>query len=231
MSRLVLGVAAALLIAIPAAQAQINNMGMGNGGHGYGGINSIGGFNSGAGYTGPTGSYFYPGFGWSSRPLGGGYYGQGTTGYSYGNGYVAPVYAAPVAVPGLTGYFRFGNASINYWRGPSGIYYPWFAGGGYVQQQPVYVVEQGQTQPSQPPLSSMFTDMENYLDDSQKKGKLSQTDYQRLFRRLQDVRSKFDHQRSAAGGALDSTDEESIRRDVANLGGEIARSIKPIQTP
>jgi hypothetical protein len=74
----------------------------------------------------------------------------------------------------------------------------------------------------------MFSDMENYLDDSNKKGKLGEVDHKRLFRRLQDVRSKFDHLRAAGGGTLDPGDEENIRRDVDNLGGEISRAVKPL---
>jgi hypothetical protein len=131
-------------------------------------------------------------------------------------------------VPGLSGTFRFGNARLNYWQAPSGYYYPWAAGAAYVPQQPVYIVQQGQTQAQQPPISSMFTDMEAYLDDCQKKDKIGQIDYQRLFRRLQDIRSRYDHLRAAGGGVLDAGDEESIRRDAAGLGGEIARAVKPL---
>jgi hypothetical protein len=73
----------------------------------------------------------------------------------------------------------------------------------------------------------MFTDMESYLDDCQKKGKIEDVQYKRLFTRLQDLRSKYDHQRSAGGGILDPGDEQSIRVDVSNLAGEIARAVKP----
>lgn len=172
---------------------------------------------------GPTGTYYYPGFGYSSRPLYSPYY----TGYP--SGYpVVTTYGAPVAVPGFGGYFRIGNARINYWQGPSGYYYPWGIGTAYQSSAPIYIVNQGVTTPQLPPLSAQFSDMENYLDDSQKKGKLNQTDYSRLFRRLQDIRSKFDHARAQAGGNLDSTDEDNIRRDLDNLGGEISRAVKPV---
>jgi hypothetical protein len=211
MSRLILGLLATLIIATPMAQAQGVSLGATQ-------ARSTTTFGPG------SGSYFYPGFGYSSHPLNTGPYYGGYGGYGYG----APVYAAPVAVPGLTGYFRFGNANLNYWHAPSGYYYPWAAGSAYVQQQPIYIVQQGQTQAQQPPLSSMFTDMEKYLDDSQKAGKMGQIDYQRLFRRLQDVRGRYDHLRAAGGGTLDSNDEESIRRDAAGLGGEIARAVKPL---
>lgn len=209
MSRLLLGLLAASMITVPAAQAQGVSLGATN-------------RTSTTNYGAPT--YFYPGFGYSSVPMnrGGAYYG------GYGYGYPAPVYGAPVAVPGLNGYFRFGNTQLNYWRAPSGYYYPWAAGSAYVPQQPIYVIQQGQTQAQQPPISSMFSDMESYLDDSQKKGKIGQVNYQRLFRRLQDVRGKYDHLRTAGGGVLDPGDEESIRRDIAGLSGEISRAVKPM---
>lgn len=184
------------------------------------------------------GGYYYPGFGYSTYPMNNGYYGNNGYGnYGYGGygGYGAyggiggiGAYGAPAAVPGLSGYFRFGRAGVNYWQAPSGYYYPWFGGGSsYVQQQPIYVVQNGQTQPQLPPVSSMFSDMESYLDDCQKKGKIAEAQYNRLFRRLQDLRSKYDHQRSAGGGILDPGDEQSIRVDVSNLAGEIARAVKP----
>lgn len=209
MSRLLLGLLAASMIAVPAAQAQGVSLGATN-------------RTSTTNYGAPT--YFYPGFGYSSVPMNTGpYYG----GYGYG-GYPAPVYGAPVAVPGLNGYFRFGKTQLNYWRAPSGYYYPWAAGSAYVPQQPIYIIQQGQTQAQQPPLSSVFSDMESYLDDSQKKGKIGQVNYQRLFRRLQDVRGKYDHLRTAGGGVLDAGDEESIRRDISGLSGEISRAVKPM---
>jgi hypothetical protein len=211
MSRLILGLLSTLIIAVPMAQAQGVSLGASQ--------------RTGTTIMGPgSGSYFYPGFGWSSHPLNTGPYYGGYGGYGYG----APVYAAPVAVPGISGFFRFGNANLNYWQAPSGYYYPWASGSAYVPQQPIYIVEKGQTQAQQPPLSSMFTDMESYLDSSQKKGKIGQNEYERLFRRLQDVRGRYDHLRAASDGTLDQGDEESIRRDAAGLGGEISRAVKPL---
>jgi hypothetical protein len=229
MSRVLIGLLAALMFATPMAQAQYSMSGGGPGagtgpGIGGGGYTGGGGFGYPGGLPpGIGGSYYYPGFGFSSRPLNTGPYYNTYGGY----GYAAPIYAAPAAVPGLSGFFRFGNVRLNYWQAPSGYYYPWGLG-TWQASQPIYIVQNGQTQAQLPPLSSMFSDMENYLDDSNKKGKLGEVDYKRLFRRLQDVRSKFDHLRAAGGGTLDPGDEENIRRDVDNLGGEISRAVKPL---
>lgn len=216
MSRLIIALLATLVAAVPMANAQGMSLGPTN--------------RTSTQIGGPSGTFYYPGFGYSSHPLAG-YYGGGYGGYSGVGGY-APIYAAPLAVPGITGYFRIGGARVNYWQAPSGYYYPWGAGTAYQQQQPIYIVQQGVTQPQLPPLSSMLSDMENYLDDSKAKNKLTQSDYQRLFRRLQDVRGKFDHQRASNGGTLDPSDDELIRRDIDNLGGEISRAVKaPASAP
>jgi hypothetical protein len=217
-SRLILTVAAAFLFAAPMAVAQGVSLGPTNR------------TSTGSGMMG-GGGYYYPGFGYSTYPMNNGYYG----GYGYGNygygGYGAPIYAAPTAVPGLSGYFRFGGAGINYWHAPSGYYYPWFGGGTTaVVQQPIYVVQNGQTQSQLPPVSSMFSDMESYLDDCQKKNKIEDVQYNRLFQRLQDLRSKYDHERAAGGGILDPNDEQNMRIQVSNLAGEIARAVKPAST-
>ena len=211
---LALTLVAAILVAAPVALAQGVSLGATNR------------TSTGNGMVG-GGGYFYPGFGYSTYPMNNGYYGgNGYGNYGYG-GYGAPVYTAPAAVPGLSGYFRFGGAGLNYWQAPSGYYYPWSGGSNVVQQQPIYIVQNGQTQQQLPPVASMFTDMESYLDDCQKHKKLEEAQYTRLFRRLQDLRSKYDHQRSAGGGILDPGDEQSIRVDVSNLAGEIARAVKP----
>lgn len=213
MSRVIFGLLATLLIssAMPIAEAQGVSLGPTN--------------RTSTQLPGARGSYFYPGFGWSSYPLNNGYYG---TPYGTVPIYGTPVYTPPVAVPGVNGFFRIGNARINYWQAPSGYYYPWGIGAGYTQQAPVYIINQGVTTPQLPPLSSMFGDMEKYLDDSKDKAKLSQADYARLFRRLQDVRGKFDHERAASGGAIDPNDEANIRRDVDLLAAEISRAVKPV---
>lgn len=231
----VLAVAAAFMAASGAAQAQTYGYSYGHGnvqsGSSFGGGSAFGGgssFGSGtsSGYVGPTGSYFYPGFGWSSRPLGGGnVYGGGVYGNGYGNGYGTPIYQAPVAVPGVRGYFRIGGVQAQYWQAPSGYYYPWGVGAS-TYGSPVYYVNQGVTQQSRPPLSSVFNDMEKYLDESKDRARVSQADFDHLFRRLHDLRGKYDNMLSQAGGTIEQADEDSVRRDVDQLSGEIAMRVK-----
>jgi hypothetical protein len=183
-------------------------------------------FGGGAGYTNPYPySYSY------AHPYG---YAPGTPygAYPYGyNGLVAPYNAAMgLPVPLAGGLYRFGGLTVPYWRAPSGYYYPMGIGAttfGY--GSPTYIVPQGQSQPTSqnPPLYSMMSDMQKYLDQSKKEGRVNDANYQHLFRRLQDLRGKYDHL-MAVNGSLDSADEDELHKEVGRLGTEISSSIKPL---
>lgn len=236
MSRVVVGLLAGLILSLPAAQAQNSYYGNGGGGYGFGGGIAPSGGNSS---TQPRTFYvpanpFIRGTGGPVVPVTPVNPYVNPYGYGYGYGsyglpiFTTPIYQAPLAVPGISGYFRIGSTAINYWRAPSGYYYPWGCGINCAQT-PIYIVERGVSTPQLPPISSLLSDMEKYLDESRKSDKLSQTDYQRLFRRLQDIRGKYDHERAASGGALDNADEEYTRKSVDLLAGEISRAVKPIR--
>jgi hypothetical protein len=143
--------------------------------------------------------------------------------------YGAPVYGAPAygaPVPSTGGYFRFGNFG-GYWRAPSGYYYPWMVRPGVAYgAQPIVVVQQGATTASKPPISTMFSDIEKYLDESKEKSKVSVNDYTRLSRRLKDITRKYYSMHAAQGGSMNDSDDDNIRRDLDLLSAEIARSVK-----
>lgn len=149
-------------------------------------------------------------------------------GYYPANAYapVLPAYGAPVPING--GMFRFnvGGFSGSYWRSPSGYYYPWGAG-AYINPAPIIVVEQGQSQPTQPPVSDMLRDMSSYIEEQNSKKKFKPEDYQHLSRRVRDLQSLDSTYRARNGGTLDSNDEEQIRKDCAMLSGDISRRILP----
>lgn len=183
-----------------------------------------------------------------SLPFGGGttqFYnpqsGYGTGNFAPGapfvspNGYIPgtlgalPPYPINAAQASMTpGFYHLGG--LDYWRAPSGYYYPWGLGATtYGYSLPTYFYNQAQLQPVQqsPPLYSMFSDMQQYLDQSKKDARVADLDYKHLYRRLQDLRGKYDHL-IAANGTLDPADEESLRKDAALLGSEIAVRVKPL---
>ncbi|MBU6453209.1 MAG: hypothetical protein KGS72_15605 [Cyanobacteria bacterium REEB67] len=170
----------------------------------YAGNGIYGGFNR----TAYPGSY-YPGMG--TGPV-----------YPFGNPYINPVAAG-------NGFYNFvgGGVAANLWRAPSGYYYPWYRGGGF--NQIIYVDQsqsQAQTVAQQPPLSSQFSDMGQYLDDSKKNGKLADNDYKSLKMRLTDIHSKERSLRIAGGGQLSDEYEAEIRQNLNDFSREMVERIK-----
>jgi hypothetical protein len=153
-----------------------------------------------------------------------------------GTGYYRPGYnpnffvGPPAAVAG--GYFSFrgGGNSFNFWKAPSGYYYPWCRGYGvtypYGQQILVFQTGASNPTPAQPPLTTVMTDMRNFLDDSKAKEKLSEADYQHLSRRLNDIQGKYYSTKISSGGTLDEGQEADVRKEVDLVGEELTRRLK-----
>jgi hypothetical protein len=133
----------------------------------------------------------------------------------------APTYTVPQAVNG-------GNYLINannFWRGDSGYYYPWANNSAYGQI--IYAPNANQAPVAQvPPLSTLFTDLLNYLDQKKTQGVISLSDYQHLRRRATDLQTKYFSLRTAAEGSIDQNDEAQIRRDLDELGAEVSKSVR-----
>ncbi len=179
----------------------------------------------------------------------------GTTRYynPYANPYARP-YASPYGAPGTfvpagpgvryyqgpafaqpnpigMGYFSTsaGGNQFILWKAPSGYYYPWCNQQttfvpyfNYVQ--PLYY-SQGTYAPQKPPLDTIFTDMNKYLDESKEKGKVAQPEYEHLKRRLSDIMNKTDRMKNNTGGALDEDQDAEIRRDIETLSREVAHRV------
>ncbi len=139
-----------------------------------------------------------------------------------------PVYGIPQLVSG--GYYgiNVGGAPYQFWRGPSGFYYPWVAGYAY-NSYPIYTVDSNSNTSRQtlPPVSTIISDMDSYLDKAKEKGKISSSDYQSLRLRANDLLSKEKSLAYESGGALDPDQEAEIRRDVEGLSAEVAHRVKP----
>jgi hypothetical protein len=70
----------------------------------------------------------------------------------------------------------------------------------------------------------MFSDMQNYLDDSKTKGRLSESDYTHLDRRLHDLIGKSEE----INGEGNNPDQDpELQQDVKDLNLDIAHRIRP----
>jgi hypothetical protein len=150
-------------------------------------------------------------------------------GYPMYNGAPLPAgYVLPAPVPVAGGFFRInnGNTQLLFWKSPSGYYYPWCAQAYPYAQTNVFYMQEGSNQPAQPPLDTMFSDMQKYLQESKDKGKLTDGSYNHLKLRLSDLLKMQQAAREEGGGALSSADEAEIRTKATDLGMEISRSVK-----
>lgn len=143
-------------------------------------------------------------------------------------GYPATPYrffGGPVALPG--GYYGISSGATQYrfWRGASGYYYPWYPG-QYASAPPVIIYQQGSPAAALPPISTIFKDMQELVDDSKSKGTLKPGDYEHLNRRLHDLMRKEQDMRANADGTLDSGQEADLRKDINDLGSEISYRIR-----
>lgn len=150
-------------------------------------------------------------------------YGVNPYGYNY------PAMGMPVPINGGNFGINIGNSRLNVWKAPSGYYYPWLnrpVGFGY--PAPIVVIQQGQQNPTpaQPPLSTIFGDLNKFLDDSKSKGKISEADYNHLKLRASDLQKKERSFASGNGGSLQPDQEEDIRKDVDKLGQEVSYRVK-----
>jgi len=141
--------------------------------------------------------------------------------------YGGPVFGAPVPIGGGAFNISRGGVQYNFWRAPSGYYYPWFRPAGYGYLNQVIVVQQGVSQPAQPPLSTVFSDLRKFIDESKANGKLADADYEHLSRRLSDLSGKEGSLINSGGGTLDPDAEADLRRDLDQLGAEVSQRVKP----
>ncbi|CAM6006265.1 unnamed protein product [Sphagnum balticum] len=213
--------------------------------NGYGG-----GYGPGYGNYGGYGSGYGQGYGQGYGNAGFGGYGPGYGGYNYNNysGLNSPYRERGygglgnynsfggyypnlnVGVPSLINgnYYglNYGGNLNNYYRSSSGYYYPWVGGTSY-SSYPIFYSQSVSASPvaQLPPLSTMFADLNDYLDQEKKADKLSDTDYEHLKRRATDLLSKEKSLAYESGG-LDTTQETDLRRDIEQLSAEVAERVK-----
>jgi hypothetical protein len=146
----------------------------------------------------------------------------------YGYGVPGAYYGQPQQLGGGIYNISLGGSSLHLWKAPSGYYYPW-AGGYNYSQYPIYIYNAGASSPtsSLPPLSTIFSDVNEYLDKAQKDGKIDENEYKHLKLRASDLLRKEKSEAYEGGGALDASQEAQIRADVDGLSAEVARSVRP----
>lgn len=149
----------------------------------------------------------------------------GYTGYS--NGYSNySVYGRPTLIGNNTYGINVGGNTWGFYRANSGYYYPWLGGYQYTGY-PIFSMAGGSSPvQSLPPLSTMFADLNDYLDTAKDKGKVSDSDFKTLKQRARDLLSK---ERSVAyeSGGLDTETEKDLRRDIDQLSAEVSRRVQP----
>ena len=163
------------------------------------------------------------------------YYNRPGVGYYAPNPYAS---AFPAYVNPFTGYsnlMQFGSIGFRsgYWRAPSGYYYPWMPrvyspGVTYGASVPAIVtVDQGRTKAARPPLSVVFNDMRQFLDESLANNKIDRATYDRLGLRLEDLQGKEKLFNAAAPrGLMSPEDDMDIRHQIDLVSLELARALK-----
>ena len=187
-------------------------------------------------YRGVPGVYNSPYYSPYASPYAGGVYRTpyGTT--VYGAPYVP---AAPYGYSNLAGGMptpmggnlygiAYGRGNLKVWRAPSGYYYPWVGGYNYAAY-PIFVTPPGaaNSAPAAPPIGTVVSDLDGYLDDAKKNGKIGSGDFISLKRRGSDLLSKEKSLAYEEGGSLDADQEADIRRDLEELSAEVARRVQP----
>jgi hypothetical protein len=137
-----------------------------------------------------------------------------------------PVYGLPQPVPGGLYGMTLGGQRYIFWKAPSGYYYPWAHRTYYGVIPPIVIINESTTTSAQPPLSTVFEDLNRFIEDSHEKNKLSQPDYEHLSRRLKDLKGKERSARINLDGQLDAGTEADIRKDLDALGEEVSRRVR-----
>jgi len=179
----------------------------------------------------PQYGYTPPGYGYNQ-------FGQYTYGGAYGNPFIYQPYmnmnwGMPQPVGASYFSIRAGGTNFNFWHAPSGYYYPWGAvpqGFAYTYAAPTLYNGTSGTdnlQPSQPPLSTVFSDLTKYLDEAKKNNKIEQGQFTHLRQRALDLQAKASDLRMQGGGTLDPSQEQLIRRDLDQVSVEVSKAVKP----
>jgi len=150
-----------------------------------------------------------------------------TNGYTNYNGYSSyNVYGQPTLIGNNAYGINVNGSNLGFYRANSGYFYPWLGGYQY-NGYPIYSMAGGSSPvQSLPPLSTMFADLNDYLDTAKDKGKVSDSDYRVLKQRAKDLLSK-ERSVSYESGSLDGETERDLRRDIDQLSSEVSRRVQP----
>lgn len=116
------------------------------------------------------------------------------------------------------------TATYRFWKAPSGYYYPWYNYQGVTPQFGfgAFSFNQGSLEAPKPAISVVYQDLGKFLQQAKSEGKLNETDYAQLNRRLNDLISKTNSVRFQEGGTLSDGSEEDLRADFDKLSQEVS---------
>lgn len=142
-------------------------------------------------------------------------------------GVIQPVFGAPQVIDGNWYGVGIGGTNYPFWRAPSGFYYPWANGISY-SGSPILVVPPSGGGPlqTQPPVSTVISDLNNYLDEAKDGGKISADHYQDFRQKTKYLLSKQQSMAEGNGGVLDPDQEEELRKEIERLSNEVVYRVK-----
>jgi hypothetical protein len=142
-------------------------------------------------------------------------------------GVVQPVYGPPQIINGNWYGINIGGNPYTYWQAPSGYYYPWSSGFSY-QDRPILVMPPNGNNPlqTQPPITTVISDLDHYLDTAKADGKISESNYKELRDKAQYLLKKEQSMAEHNEGVLDPDEEVELRKDVESLSAEVAYRVK-----
>ena len=143
------------------------------------------------------------------------------------NGATIPVFGAPQPLGSNLYGITYGGSPAQFWRAPSGFYYPW-AGGYSYNQYPILVMPPTGANPVRtlPPITTVVSDLDSYLNKAKETGKISKENYYNLQQRAHNILNKAQDDAQANGGTIDPDQEADLRKEVEDLSAEVAYRVK-----
>ncbi len=143
-------------------------------------------------------------------------------------GVIQPVFGPPQIINGNWYGINIGGNPYTYWQAPSGFYYPWSSGFAYTDR-PILVTPPngGNPMQTQPPITTVISDLNSYLNKAKAEGKISTDNYNELQQRAKYLLKKEQSMAQSNEGVLDPDQEVELRKDVESLSAEVAYHVRP----
>jgi hypothetical protein len=178
------------------------------------------------GYANPYANPYYqhyPGYGVypTYNPYAPTYLGR----YNVG-GVVTPVFGAPQLINGSYYGINIGGNPYTFWQAPSGFYYPWSSGFSYTDRPILTMSSDGNPLRTQPPIGTVLSDLDSYLNSAKADGKISNQNFEELQQKANKLRKREESMLARGEGVIDPDDEIELRKEVDNLSKEVASRVQ-----